>query len=98
MSIDLVLARKFTVRRPQNSNYLFRLRLAVCVTTFRRDVALYGLDRLFQLLAALLADVVELDRLCAHEAVFGYNWENEGGRGGCGQDDQDRLELHVFGG
>lgn len=86
------------MRRPQNSNCLFRLRLAVCITAFRRDVALYSLDRLFQLLAALLADVVELDRLCAHEAVFGYDWESEDGRGGGGQDDQDGLELHVFGG
>ncbi len=90
------LAWKFTLRRLQNGERLIRLRFAIGVAAFGCDVCLHGLDRLGQLLAAFLVNIVELDRLYPDSHVLWYDWKGKDGCSGGGKHDQDGLELHIF--
>ena len=58
--VHSILAWKFALRRLQNGECLVRLRFAIGVTALRCDVCLHGLDRLGQLLAAFLVNIVQL--------------------------------------
>ena len=54
------------------------------------------LDGLAELLAALLAEAVELDRMGRDAHLCRRHWEREDGRGGGGgEHDEEGAELHL---